>query len=289
MLTNAGLVSVVVPCYNGTKFIDDAIWSIRKQTYTAVEVVAINDGSTDDSRHLLEQHAKDDERVHVFHQPNRGLSAARNAGIGQAHGEYICFLDADDVMLPDKLEKQVGFLSENPGVDLVYSDYFIGDRELHPVGLVAVRIPGTDLTEAYACKNWFAPMAPLVRADLIRKVGEFDVNLRASEDWDYWIRCAQTGKFGYLPGVVAVYRHHDAEMHRDYQRMFRSGKQVIEKHFRPNRRRYRFALASFYLANAKYRWADHERAKACVYLALSELNGRIAGRDPRAWVLKTPF
>jgi glycosyltransferase involved in cell wall biosynthesis len=288
-MMKSGVVSVVVPCYNGAKFIDDAVWSIRKQTYPAIDIVVINDGSTDNTQDLLDEHAKLDPRVRVFSQDNRGLSAARNVGIKQAQGEYICFLDADDVMLPEKLERQVQFLANEPSIDLVYSDYFIGDPHLDPVGLVAVRIPSTDLIDAYACKNWFAPMSPLMRNKLIARVGEFDEKLRASEDWDYWIRCAQTGKFAYLPGILAIYRRHDAEMHKDRQRMFRSGKQVIEKHFRPNWKRYRFALASFYLVNAKYRWADRDRIKACLYLLLSELNGRIAGRDPRAWVLRTPF
>jgi glycosyltransferase involved in cell wall biosynthesis len=288
-MMKSGIVSVVVPCYNGAKFIDDAVWSIRKQTYPAIDIVVINDGSTDNTQDLLEKHAKLDPRVRVFSQYNRGLSAARNVGIKQAQGEYICFLDADDVMLPEKLERQVHFLANDPSADLVYSDYFIGDPDLNPVGLVAVRIPSTDLFDAYACKNWFAPMSPLMRSKLIERVGEFDEQLRASEDWDYWIRCAQAGKFAYLPGVLAIYRRHDAEMHKDHQRMFRSGKQVIVKHFRRNRKRYRFALASFYLVNAKYRWADRDHIKACFYLLLSELNSRIAGRDPKAWVLRTPF
>jgi glycosyltransferase involved in cell wall biosynthesis len=288
-MTNPGVVSVVVPCFNGAAFVDDALWSIRNQTYASLEVIAVNDGSTDDTQRILETHARADQRVRVVSQPNRGLSAARNTGIRHAEGEFLCFLDADDVMLPEKLEKQVYFLQQHPQVDLVYSDYFIGDPHLDPVGLVAVRIPETDLVDAYACRNWFGAMAPLVRTHLIRKVGEFDERLRASEDWDYWIRCAQAGGFGYLPGIHAIYRRHPAEMHKDHRRMFASGKQVIEKHFRSDRRRYRFALASFYFLNAKYRWADHDRLKACLYLALSEFNGRIAGRDPKAWLLKIPY
>jgi glycosyltransferase involved in cell wall biosynthesis len=289
MTVKPGIVSVVVPCYNGAKYIDDAIWSVRKQIYKDVEIVAVNDGSTDNTQALLEKHASEDSRVRVISQSNRGLAGARNTGIREAKGEYLCFLDADDVLLPEKLDKQVRFLNENPSVDLVYSDYFIGDPHLDPVGLVAVRIPKADLIDAYACRNWFGAMSPLVRMSLINRVGGFDESLPASEDWDYWIRCAQVGTFAYMPGITAIYRRHEGEMHKDRKRMFNSGMRVIEKHFRLSPKRYRFALASFYLANAKYRWADRDRIKACLYLLLSELNGRIAGRDPRNWVLRTPF
>jgi glycosyltransferase involved in cell wall biosynthesis len=270
------LVSVVVPCYNAAAFVRDTLDSIQKQTYAPVEIVAINDGSTDNTLQILEAYASSDPRIRVVSQPNAGLPAARNSGIRQATGDLICFLDADDVFLPDKLARQVDYLMNNPAIDLVYSDYYIGDTDLSLIGLVAVRIPGGDLVDAYAAKNRFAPMVPLIRRSLIDRVGSFDESLRAAEDWDYWIRCAKAGRFGYLSGPVAIYRSHPSQMHNDGDRMFHGGRRVIDKHFRADGVRYRRALACFYWANAKCRITD-SKVRAALYLLASEYHSRLAG------------
>jgi glycosyltransferase involved in cell wall biosynthesis len=265
----AGAISVIVPCFNAREYVAEAFLSVQQQTYQNFEIVAVNDGSTDDTPRLLERHAQADSRIRVVSQVNRGLAAARNAGLREARGEFVCFLDADDVLLPDKFEKQVRYLGENSGVDLVYSDYFISNTELELTGLIATRIPKGDMRAAYVRKNWFACMTPLVRRSLIDKVGEFDETLRASEDWDYWIRCASAGVFGYLPGPVAIYRSHPAQMHTDGGRMFNAGKRVICKHFRSNPRQYTRAMAAFYELHAKYAWSNRKRLKAALYLVRS--------------------
>jgi glycosyltransferase involved in cell wall biosynthesis len=123
-MTTRGLVSVVVPCFSAAAYLDEALLSIRYQTYAELDVIAVDDGSTDNTRQILDAHAAVDPRVRVFSQPNQGLSAARNTGIRQARGEFFCFLDADDVFLARKVERQVGFLQRHPDCDLVYSDYF---------------------------------------------------------------------------------------------------------------------------------------------------------------------
>lgn len=275
-MKNSILISAVVPCYNASAYVSDAIDSLRRQTCADMEIIAVDDGSKDNTREILDQHAGEDRRVRIVAQPNRGLPAARNAGLRVAGGEYVCFLDADDVLLPDKVEKQLAFLDRNPDCDLVYSDYLIGDTRLDPVGLIAVRIPPGDTLDAFACRNWFAPMVPLLRRSLVERVGEFDESLRAAEDWDYWIRCAKAGRFRYLPGAVGIYRTHPSQMHLDHNRMFTAGRQVIEKQFGSDSRRYRASLSAFYWANAKYRFAARDRWKAGIYAALSGLNGRMA-------------
>lgn len=275
-MTALNTVTIVVPCFNAKEYLDEALDSARNQTYRALEIVAINDGSTDETPQLLERHAKSDARVRIVTQPNRGLAAARNTGIRQAHGECVCFLDGDDILLPDKIEKQVRYLRNNPGIDLVYSDYYIGDNRLDLTGLTAVRMPGGSLLDAYAVKNWFGVMVPLVRRSLIQAVGEFDETLRASEDWDYWIRCAKAGAFGYLPGPVAIYRTHPSQMHNDDGRMFHAGKRVIKKHFSSDLRQYRRAMAAFYELYAKYSWGAQQRWKAGLYVALSTYHNTLA-------------
>jgi len=275
-MTTDGLVSVVVPCFNVANYVDDAIRSIQEQTYPAIEIIVVNDGSTDQTQQHLDLHAKSDDRIRIVSQQNRGVSSARNAGLRLARGEFVCFLDADDVLLPDKTEKQVLFLRNKPDADLVYSDYFDGDARLDLIGLVAIRIPDCDLIDAFACRNWLAPHVCLVRRELLKRVGEFDETLHGAEDWDFWIRCAKAGRFGYLPGTVAIYRSHAAQSHHNAAMMFAAGMRVIKKQFRSDSRRYRKALAAFYEVNAKYRWNARDHFKTGLYMALSVYNNRLA-------------
>jgi glycosyltransferase involved in cell wall biosynthesis len=289
-----GLVSVLVPCYNSERYIAEAIESIRNQTYPNLEIVVTNDGSTDGSMRLVTELQARDPRIRVASHHNRGLPAARNTGLSLARGEYVCFLDADDVMLEDKLARQVEFLRLNPGCDLVYSDWYLADERLNITGLVAGRITEPELMRAYARRNWFAVMAPLLRRELADRVGKFDESLDASEDWDYWIRCAQAGRFGYLPGAVAIYRSHPLQMHYDGARMFGAGKRTILKHFRSDRRLFALAMCCFYWASAKGMFHLRSYIRSAVYVVASEYYSLMAGgvalrvRDIDSIVLPPP-
>lgn len=278
-------VSVIVPCYNATRFLDETIHSLRSQTYQNIEILAVNDGSTDETQAYLERHAASDSRVRHFTQNNSGPSAARNLGMRNATGDYVCFLDADDVYLPEKIERQAAFLTEHPGVDLVYSDYFTSDSELNLTGLTAVRLRQKDILEAIAMHNYFPPSVPMFRRTKMETVGGFDESLRMTEDWDYWIRWAKVGAFAYLPGATTIYRIHPVQVHKDLHNMFRAGKKVLRKHFKTDRARYQRALASWYEAHAKERWATDQRLKTGAFLAFSAFHKMISAA---AQTLKRP-
>ncbi len=273
---NMGKVSIVMPCYNAAQYLDDAIHSLQAQTYDDFELLAVNDGSTDDTQSRLEKHAASDSRVRVFQQKNAGPSAARNTALRHVQGEFLGFLDADDVFLPDKIERQLSFLRQHPDVDLVYSDYYTGDAHLNLTGLTATRMTQTDLLEAVATKNKFPPLVPLLRRRLLDAVGEFDESLRMSEDWDYWIRCAKVGSFAYLPGPMVIYRTHEAQAHHHLDRMFQAGKNVLRKHFKADPPRYQRALAAWYALHAKARWNVARRFKTAEFLALSAFHAKLA-------------
>ncbi len=276
-----GKVSIIIPCYNAAKYLDEAIDSLRSQTYSNIEILAVNDGSTDETQTHLEQQAANDPRVRIFSQKNAGPSAARNTALRQVNGEYVCFLDADDICVPDKLERQVRFLAEHPGVDLVYSDYYTSDEELNLTALSATRINYTDMVEAFAIRNWFAIMVPMFRSKILKAVGEFDDSLRMAEDWDYWIRCARVAVFGYLPGAMVVYRTHGEQSHHDTDRMFAGGKVVLRKHFRSDRVLYQRALASWYKHHAKARWHEERYLKTAMLLAGAALHSKLADAAAR--------
>lgn len=237
-------VSVIIPSYNAEAFLSDAVESVLNQTWRDLELIIVNDGSTDGTGSLAQRLSEGDRRVKIVDKPNGGLSSARNAGIAAASGDAICFLDADDVFLPDKIERQAQFLEHAPSCDFVYSDYYVGDSQLTPIWLESVRPAMAKMEEYLLYRNGFAPLCPLLRSRLVVATGDFDETLRATEDWDYWIRAAQHGRFCYLPGAVGIYRTHSGQMHRNRELMRSSGRRVAEKHFPRGSRQWRILMAS---------------------------------------------
>ena len=237
-------VSVIVPSFNAEAFLSDAVKSVLNQTWRELELIIVNDGSTDETMALAEQFGDGDRRVKIVDKPNGGPSSARNAGIAAASGDAVCFLDADDILLQDKVRRQVAFLERFPGCDLVYSDYYIGDKELTPIWLECVRPPTVRMDEYLLYRNRFAPMCPLLRSRLVSATGGFNEALRAGEDWDYWIRASQRGQFCYLPGPVGVYRTHPGQVHHNLELMCSSPRRVAESNFPRGSREWRILVAS---------------------------------------------
>jgi glycosyltransferase involved in cell wall biosynthesis len=249
------LVSVIVPAYNAERFLGEAVESVLRQTWHEIEVIIVDDGSSDGTAALAERLAASDPRVRVIHQENGGLSSARNAGLAASRGEYVSFLDADDVLLPDKIGKQLAFLTQFASCDLVYSDHYVGDSAATPTLLVSKRPPPLRAAELLVFRNWFAPFSPLLRAELARRVGGFDESLTASEDWDFWIRASRCGALSYLPGPVGVYRMHAEQMHRDLARLRANQDKVIRKNFPPGSPEWHITQAARGLAEATELWA----------------------------------
>jgi glycosyltransferase involved in cell wall biosynthesis len=269
------LVSVIVPSYNMAGFLADAATSVLRQTWKSLELIIVDDGSSDGTGAMADRLALGDARVSVIHKTNGGLSSARNAGIQAARGEFVCFLDADDMLLPDKLEKQLAFLRLFTRCDLVYSDHYVGDDKLTPMFLACKRPPRMPMHELLTYRNWFAPFSPLVRSSVLEKVGGFDESLQSSEDWDFWIRASRCTAFSYLPGPVGVYRTHPGQMHRNYPQRLVSWDKVISKHFARGSSDWRIARASKAWLDARFRWGSHEylptatRLISCVWHARS--------------------
>jgi teichuronic acid biosynthesis glycosyltransferase TuaG len=269
-------ISVVIPAYDAERFLSDAVESVLRQTLRDLELIIVNDGSTDATRFLAERFREGDQRVRIVDKRNGGLSSARNAGIAAASGDLICFLDADDILLPDKLERQARFLMDFPGCDLVYSDYYVGDSEMTPIWLESVRPGIVRMDEWLLYRNRFAPLSPLLRARLVAATGGFDETLTAAEDWDYWIRAAQHGRFSYLPGPVGVYRLHAGQMHNDPRRMRSNGRRVANKNFPRGSRQWRILVAS-------WTWAEGRHASGARRLAL--LPVKVV---QSAWIARSP-
>lgn len=259
------MVSVIVPVYNGARYLKESVETALAQTHENLQIIIINDGSTDGSGEIAEELRRTDDRVIVVHQENRGLSAARNTGLDYVEGEFVNFLDADDWLFENKIEVQLAALTEAPDYGLAYSDYV--KRHESEEFQVARGIPPLPFPRLLVYRNWFAPMVPLVRTSLIKEVGQFDTSMRASEDWDYWFRCAQHTEFLYVPGILAAYRLHDSQMTKDRSRMVEGQQKFASKHLRSDPSQLRAFRTYHHMSNAR-----HAKATGQFWRCLSELS-----------------
>jgi hypothetical protein len=220
-------VSVVIPAYNQSAYLRESVESALRQTRSDIEILIIDDGSIDETPAVA---ADFGDAVRYFRRENGGLSAARNTGIGLAGGELLGFLDADDRWLPTFLERLVPLLLGDSGVDVAFSAWRCIDDAgavLPEWGCYAGR---GDLLDDLALANRFPPVATLARRDRVVAAGGFDEALRATEDWDLWLRLAGGGShFDGVDEVLAEYRRHGDNMTLDVARMERNQLAVLDK------------------------------------------------------------
>ena len=205
-------ISAVITAYNSEAFIAEAISSVLEQTYPVDEIVVVDDGSSDQTRMIIESFAP--QGVRYVYQENRGPGAARNTGIQATCGEIIAFLDADDVWLKDKTERQHAFLSERPEVALVsgfawWWDVIDDDRFISgevPKSIASLR---QDILVHNKIGN---PSRVMLRRSVLADVGVFDSTIRWGQDWDLWIRIVSRYDAAILPEPVIEYRWHEKNL-----------------------------------------------------------------------------
>lgn len=226
------LVSVVVPTHNMARFVAEAVNSVLAQTHRNLEVHVIDDGSTDNPRSALEEVMKD-PRV-VFHcQPAGGQAKAKNRGILASRGEFVAFLDADDLWVPDKLEKQLPKFTR-PEIGVVYTNYRWIDVNgvLMPTPPVQPRTGR--ITNDLFVVNFVTGMASIVRRECFDAVGIFNESLAMSIDWDLWLRISAKYEFEYMDEVTYLYRQWPGQMSKNFETRFgcaiRVMKQFLEEH-----------------------------------------------------------
>jgi glycosyltransferase involved in cell wall biosynthesis len=206
------LVSVVIPNYNYAQYLSDAIESVLKQTYQNIEIIVVDDGSTDNSREIASRCL---DRIALVCKENGGVSSARNEGLSISKGSYICFLDADDSWEKSKVEQQLKVaLDKNSG--LVYSGYLECDSNLFPIRMISPVFKG-DCEDIYRRNPGMAvallgTSTALIRADLLRKIGMFDLDLKTSADWDYLRRISKLTDFNFVAEPLVRYRRHSQNM-----------------------------------------------------------------------------
>src|ERR1043165_4562898 len=216
------VVSVVMPAYNYAHFIGAALNSLQALIFPNWECVVIDDGSTDNTAEVVAEFVRIDPRISFFQQKNRGPAAARNSGLAQISGKYVQFLDADDLLQRHKFGLQVDYLERHAEVEIVYGDarFFVNEN---PAELLysmwghdkpwqpGISGCGREVLLPLLQLNSIMVNAALTRRSTIDRIGLFDEELQQSEDWDWWLRCAEAGAcFSFLDteGTLARVRSH---------------------------------------------------------------------------------
>jgi glycosyltransferase involved in cell wall biosynthesis len=222
------VISVVIPVYNGELTIKSTIESVLTQTFNDFELIVINDGSTDSTLDILGRFQ--DSRIKVYSYPNAGLSASRNRGIDQASGDYISFLDADDLWTADKLEAQLNVLRKEPGVSVAYSWTDFIDRAGN---LLGYGIYDTDIGYVFPKLLVFffigSGSNALICKNVFEEVGRFDESLVAAEDWDMFLRIAARYNFSVIPKPQILYRITEYSMSSNVIKQEEECMKVVER------------------------------------------------------------
>ena len=225
-------ISVVIPAYNAERTILETLASVQQQTFSEFELIVINDGSTDRTLELLD--TVKDSRLKVFSYTNGGLPTARNRGISHATGEFIAFLDADDLWTPDKLELQLAALQQHPEAGLAYSwtESFIDEqgKTFYPPNPISFE--GNVYAELLVNNFMASGSNPLIRKQAIESIGEFDPACAGCADWDYWLRVAAQWHFVVVPKTQILYRQSSVSMSSKIELMKQDALVVLEKAYR---------------------------------------------------------
>jgi glycosyltransferase involved in cell wall biosynthesis len=235
-MKNIPSVTVIIPAYNAERFIVQALDSVLAQTYEDYEIIVVDDGSTDDTKSVAEEYARQDPRIKVIQQPNQGVGAARNAGINIARGKYVAPLDADDIWFPTKLEKQVALLEEK-GAD--WGMAYCWSKTIGQDGEV--------LSYSTPCTysgNIFHPLfhlnfigngsVPLFRTDIVRKLGGYltrhqQGGAQGCEDWYLMLNVSAQYQSAGVPGHLVGYRSYGNSMSQNVMQMAASYEAVVQE------------------------------------------------------------
>ena len=223
----APLISVVIPCYNQAQFLGEAIRSVIYQSYPNLEVIVVDDGSTDETAEVAGRYPP----VRCIRQGNQGLSLARNRGLEASRGEYVVFLDADDRLAAGAIAVGADLLDSHPDCSFVYGNVRLidanGSRLLNPP---SVKIERDHYLELLRHNHIWSPGAVMYRRSVFDAVGLFDPRVNASADYDLNLRIAMRHPILCHPEVVLEYRKHDSNMTRNFAEMLKTAMAVRRSH-----------------------------------------------------------
>ena len=217
------LVSVVITCYNSNRYLAETIESALLQTYPRIEIIVVDDGSTDETAQIARCYP-----VNYIYQTNRGISAARNTGIRHCQGEYVQFLDHDDRLLPRAIETGVKLLEEHPECAHAVGEHWYIGADGRAIGYSNKRAAGRDHYLMLLEHNFIeTPCSALHRRSGLLLTGGFDESLKGAEDHEFYLRTARQSTWVAHEAPVAEYRLHDSNASRNTERVLRTSYQVL--------------------------------------------------------------
>ena len=230
MPTDPPLVSIIIPAYNQDVYLRQSIDSALAQTYQPVEIIVVDDGSTDDTADIAQNYG---EQIRYIYQENLGLAGARNSGIRAAHGELIGLLDADDIWEPTYLETIVSLAQLYPEASVFHSCAQCMDTKGNPLPQIVGRRTAKEpnLLKSLLQSNFLIPSTITLRRDTVVAADYFDQTLRSCEDWDLWLRILPEAKFVGTDAILVRYRVHEQSLSANVSGMHTAKQAVIEKIF----------------------------------------------------------
>jgi len=227
-------VSVIIPAYNAATYLPHAMESVMRQTFADWEIVLVDDGSTDHTAAVCQEYQSKLQRLQYIHQPNRGISAARNTALQAARGEFIALLDADDVWLPQRLERGVKVLDSEPETGLVHARVARIDGNGVVLGQLKVEpkhLSGRIARNIYTRRAHIICPTAMFRRTCLETIGLFDEALRTTEDRDLWFRIARRWRVAYIDEVLAYYRLSPLSVTKDLNGLLNGQIQFVSKHY----------------------------------------------------------
>jgi len=236
-------ISIIIPTYNYAQYICEAIESVLNQTYKDFEIIVVDDGSTDNTKEVIKPYLN---KIKYIYQQNSGPSAARNRGIKEAKGEYIAFLDADDIWLAQKLELQIKFMEKEKEVGLIFSDMilfnekgiiknsflkeklFFNKLSIKPLSFTE-KVIYDNVFNALLQENFIPTNTVIVKKECFNKVGFFDKTLFSVEDRDMWLRIGLFYDIGFINSPLVLTRFHETNISANQELALKSRLKVMKK------------------------------------------------------------
>jgi glycosyltransferase involved in cell wall biosynthesis len=267
------LVSVVTATYNRAHYLPGTIGSVLRQTYPHLEYHVVDDGSTDNTKEVIAPYLLD-PRLKYHVQSNRGQAVARNVGLAHSKGEYLCFLDSDNLWEPDKVESQLREFEANPEADVIYGDIQAIDEAGSPLNIPNMKRHSGRITEMLLRDNFVTFNTAMIRRKCYEELGGLDERIFRADDYEFFLRYSTRYRFLYVPKVCVQYRIQRNQISSNKEARFESNRSILENfmaqhpellseetrktawcHFYTRRGRSRAATKDFRGA-----WSDHLRA-----------------------------
>ncbi len=224
------LVSIIIPAYNVAPYIAQCLESVIAQTYPHIEIIVVDDGSTDETHAIAQTYAQKDRRIRIVQKQNGGLSSARNAGLKAATGDYLVLFDSDDLMIPTKIAHHIQWLEAHTEYSCVYSDLIHFYDKTTKMYKLSIPTLGQDQYLTLLRGNCINPNTFCMKREVYEAVGGFDESIRSAEDWEYWLRVTREGmQIGYQADYLTLYRMRADSLSADRVTMCMTALQVLQK------------------------------------------------------------